>query len=79
MAPFYDEAVEVFATCSAEVIYNDSKSEFALVELVLEIPRSYFSLVHYPADAESYSLGNQIARDAKKQFFNSCLTHVSCF
>ncbi|TGL67803.1 adenylate/guanylate cyclase domain-containing protein [Leptospira jelokensis] len=79
VAPFYEEGVEVFATCSAEVIYNDSKSEFALIALVLAIPRSYFSLVHYPAHSESYFLGNRIARDAKNQFLRPALLMLVAF
>ncbi|WCL49168.1 adenylate/guanylate cyclase domain-containing protein [Leptospira sp. GIMC2001] len=61
ITPFYDYDIEIFGSCSAELIYNEGKSEFAIIALLLDIPKQYFRLKVYNEIINSFEMGNNIA------------------
>jgi len=66
--PFHDEDIEIFASCSAELIYNEAKSEFSIIAILLEIPKEYFRLRVFKENLDSKQIGLDIANFALSSF-----------
>lgn len=77
--PFHDLNIEIFASCSAELIYNGGKSEFSIIALLLEIPREYFRLKVFKQDMNSTLMGNEIAQFALSSFHKPSILLLLAF